>query len=170
MKPELIIWALGNNGEGSSLVGKCLIESALNIKKGKNIRIIIAKSSLLHEKILQNKNIKIYQRKIIILPKFFRNYFLQSLIKIFFPINFFCTGLITTDDFPFLLHKNQILYFQQAGIIEGKGLRWILRRFLFRMLINKHLKVFTQTKQLNKNLSKNFKINPINFITQLHDI
>jgi hypothetical protein len=170
VKKDLFIWALGVNGEGSTLVGEALIKSALNIKKGKNIRIIISKSSLLHNKILQNDEIQFYKRKIIILPQFFRNYIIQCLIKSFLPINFFCQKLITIDEFPFLAHKNQILYFQQAGVLEGKSLRWILRRILYKILINKNLKIFTQTKQINKKLSKDFKIPKENLITKLHDI
>lgn len=170
MKKDLFIWALGVNGEGSTLVGEGLIKSALNIKKGNNIRIIISKESLLHKIILDSDEIKIYKRKIIILPRFFRNYFIQCLIKSFLPINLFCNNLITIDEFPFLFHKNQILYFQQAGVLEGKSLRWILRRILYKILINKNLKVFTQTKQINIKLSKEFKIPKENLITKLHDI
>ncbi len=169
MKIDIIFWAMCINGEGSSLVTKNLITSILKLKN-KNIKIVITNSSTLYRLLSSNGTIKNNRNKIIIFPKFFRNYLFQILIKTLFPINYLCKSLITMDDFPFYFHKNQILYFQQAGIVKGHNLRWKLRRAFFKILIRKNHTIFTQTFHMKKSLHDKFKLSEKQIITQLHEV
>ena len=166
MKVDLILWTLCTNGEGSSLISNELIKSLL--KKYQNNKIVVSKSSILYKHLIRNDLIKKYNNNFVILPSFYRNYLIQILIKNLFPINLFCNKLITMDDFPFANHKNQILYFQQAGIVHGKEFRWLLRRNLFKLLINKDLLIYTQTIHMKSALKKRFKISNNQFISILN--
>ena len=168
MKLDLIIWSLGINGEGSSLVSIGIIKSILKYKQNKNIKIIISNSSVLYNRLLNAGILKNNNKKIIILPKYFRNYIIQAFLKLFFPINLICRSLITLDDFPFLRHENQILYFQQAGMIYGKNIKWKLRKLLFSFLIRKELIIYTQTKHIRDQLYIKYKLLKTQFITILH--
>ncbi len=169
MKVDIILWAMCINGEGSSLVTKKIIKSLLNLEE-KNSKIIISDSSTLFRFLSSNGIIEKHRKKIIIFPSYFRNYFIQIIIKTLIPINYFCNCLITMDDFPFYLHKNQILYFQQAGIIEGNNLRWKLRRIFFQILIRKYHIIYTQTFHIKRSLLNKFNLNPKQFITRLHEV
>ena len=170
MKIELIVWALGINGEGSSLVSKNIINSVLKLNKMKNIKIIISNNSLLKKYIFKKKKTKINPKNFIILPRFFRNYFIQASIKLFIPMFFISKYLIVLDDFPVVFHKKQVLYFQQAGIIHGKSLNWTLRRIFFRILISRRLFIYTQTNHVRKSLIKKFNLSENQLITKLHNI
>ena len=163
---QLILWAAGTNGEGSSKVAFKLIEALISSSKNYNFKIFISSKSTLDEAI--NTSNLINNSKIYKLPKIYRIYPIQLIIKFFFPVDLFCKALITLDDFPFRNSANQILYFHQPNILYSDKLIWKLKRIVFTILLTKKIKIFVQTKHMKKTLLNKFNIKATNLITGLH--
>ena len=165
---NIIIWANGTNGEGSSNVVFSLVNAAFkNNNISRNTYIIISKDTVIHNLITKNS---MNTTNVIVLPAIFRSYLLHSIIKLFFPIQFFGKRLLTLDDYPFRFYKKQILYFHQAGILYGASLNWHIRRLFIRILISNNLFIFTQTDHIKDKLINIFKIERDNILTNLHDV
>lgn len=164
---QLIFWAVGTNGEGSSKVVVNLIKALIKGSKSNDFKVFISSKSTLAEEIRSNNllnNSNIYK-----LPKIYRYYPIQFLIKFCIPVNFFCKGLITLDDYPFRNSENQILYFHQPNLIFSEKFIWKIKRFIFNILLSKRLKIFVQTKHIKKDLLRKFPyINSKNIIRALH--
>ena len=163
---QLILWAAGTNGEGSSKVAFKLIEALISSSKNYNFKIFISSKSTLDEAI--NTSNLINNSKIYKLPKIYRIYPIQLIIKFFFPVDLFCKALITLDDFPFRNSANQILYFHQPNILYSDKLIWKLKRIVFTILLTKKIKIFVQTKHMKKTFLNKFNIKATNLITGLH--
>ena len=164
---QLILWAAGTNGEGSSKVAFKLIKALITSSKNYNFKIFISSKSTLDEAI-STSNL-IHNSAIYKLPKIYRIYPIQLIIKFFFPVDLFCKALITLDDFPFRNSANQILYFHQPNILYSDKLIWKLKRIVFTILLTKKIKIFVQTKHMKKKLLKKFNnIKARNLITALH--
>lgn len=164
---QLIFWAGGINGEGSSKVVLKLIKALIENYENINFKIFVSLGSTLEREIRENRlfnHSKIYK-----LPKLYRSYPIQFLIKFFFPINFFCNALITLDDYPFRNSGNQILYFHQPNIIFSEKIIWKIKRLIFSILITNRIKIFVQTNHFKNALTNNFRyIKSRNIITALH--
>ena len=164
---QLILWAAGTNGEGSSKVALKLIKALIKNSKNYDFKIFISSQSTLDEEI-RASNIK-NNSAIYKLPKIYRIYPIQLLIKFFLPLDFFCKALITLDDFPFRNSGNQILYFHQPNILYSDKFIWKLKRIIFTILLTKKIKIFVQTQHIKRALLKKFDIiKTINLITALH--
>jgi len=161
---QLILWAAGINGEGSSKVTLSIIKALINKYDNKKFKIFISSGSILFSK-LKEENLLI-NNSINYLPKIYRLYPIQFLTKLLFPINLFCQSLITIDDYPFRNANNQILYFHQANLVFSNKFIWKLKRLVFNALHTKKLKIFVQSKQMSyffKNKFPNFRLNEIFF-------
>ena len=164
---QLILWAAGTNGEGSSKVVLKLLKALIESYQIKNFKIFISSESTLDEELIANNIINIAE--IYKLPKIYRIYPIQFLTKFFLPVDFFCKALITLDDFPFRNARNQILYFHQPNIIYSKKFIWKIKRLIFKILLTKKLKIFVQTNHIKRELLKKFdNIKSKNLISALH--
>ena len=164
---QLIFWAGGINGEGSSKVAIKLIKALLENSENINFKIFISSQSTLDNEIRENGLFN--YSKICKLPKLYRSYPIQFLIKFFFPINFFCNALITLDDYPFRNASNQILYFHQPNIIFSEKIIWKFKKLVFNILMTNKIKIFVQTHHFKNALMNNFRnIKSRNIITELH--
>ena len=164
---KLILWAVGINGEGSSKVALNLIKSLFNSSLNNNFKIFISDKSSLAEELFSNNLLN--KSQICILPKIYRIYPIQFFLKFFLPINSFCKGLITLDDYPFLNAKNQILYFHQPNLLFSEKFIWKIKRLVFNILLTKSLKVFLQTKHFRREFLVKFNnINSKNIIMAWH--
>jgi len=117
----------------------------------------------LNEKILFNNNKKLFNINKIDNNFFFKIY---SYFKIIFTINknFF---LISLRDLPITFIKNQILFINQANLIDPKinkyassSFIFMIKRLYLKIFIKKLKKIFVQSYHMKVSLIKSYKIKP----------
>tara|TARA_B100000212_G_C27362797_1_gene528991 strand:+ start:483 stop:1034 length:552 start_codon:yes stop_codon:yes gene_type:complete len=168
-KKQILIWSIGTNGLGSSVVVSNLIKSICKNNHRQKFLIIYSDKSLLAYKIKKltltniNQNIKFIKVK-----KFIRFYPVQLLIRTFYNPDLFFKATYVLDDFPFKYSKKQLLYFHQSNILNPKGINWHLKRIVFHFLLNKYTKVYLQTNHIYNKFNKSFPYTTKNTITFLH--
>ena len=117
----------------------------------------------LNEKILFNNNKKLFN-----INKVGNNFFFKiySYFKIIFTTNknFF---LISLSDLPVPFIKNQILFINQANLIDPKinqyassSFMFMIKRFYLKIFIKRLKKIFVQSYHMKVSLIKSYKIKP----------
>lgn len=158
MKSRLdLLWAVGINGEGSSLVTFAFIKHICMICNDSQDKVTVvytARSTLdgLISPFLSrnDSNFKYSNVNFIRCPAVARNYVIHFLIKAFAnPLFLFkADKVIVFDDFPFRLAPKQILYFHQPNLIYNNSIVWRVKRLAFRLLLSSSLIVYTQTNHM----------------------
>jgi hypothetical protein len=156
-----LLWAVGVNGEGSSVVTFSFVECILKSHAISDVCIVLTANSTLSEKLIlrnirKNENLSSRNIYLIQLPKVFRIYPIHFLIKYLFPVNLFFRRCVVFDDFPFRLCSRQLLYFHQPNLIFGFSLLWKIKRLAFVMLKPKSLTVNFQTCHIRDSFVRAF--------------
>jgi len=141
----LLFWALGCNGEGSSVVASLFLDVMLKTPSCNDSLIIYSTGSKLEEKIKPFVSLHSYHPRFIRLPSFARFYPVHFLIKLVFPVFLFFPKVIVFDDYPFRLARRQLLYFQQLNLLTSQTLLWSIKRCIFRILLSRNTFVYVQT-------------------------
>ncbi len=156
-RSSLIVWALGVNGEGSSVIAHEWINYIAQNQM--STLFVFSNESTLSKKFdcnstkFVNKNARISCLK---LPSFCRHYTFHFLVKLLFPVNFFFKSVLVFDDFPFLLASNQVLYFQQLNLLIGKSFLWKLKQLVFLILVSSRPSVYCQTEHVLSSFKRRF--------------
>ena len=158
MKPRLdLLWAVGINGVGSSLVTFAFIKRICMMSSGSEDKVTIiysARSTLdsLISPFLADTDFKSSFSRInfVRCPALVRNYVIHFLIKaIFNPLLLFkADKVVVFDDFPFRFATKQVLYFHQPNLIYNDVFVWRIKRLAFRLLLSPTLIVYTQTSHM----------------------
>jgi len=141
----LLLWALGCNGEGSSLVASQFIQTIINNPLYSDTLVICSSGSILEEKLRSRNLLPSSFPRIIVAPSFFRLYPIHFLVKLVFPISLIFPKVFVFDDYPFLMANKQLLYFQQLNLLTNATNRWLVKRFAFRILLTHRTIVYVQT-------------------------
>jgi len=170
----ILIWALGINGEGSSVVVSEFISALFAHPQLRPLTIVCSRRSTLSERVYSLQSFPKHQNsrliRLIFLPKFFRSYPIHFALKLFLPVQFFYRAVITFDDFPFFLAKKQLLYFHQPNLIFNIALIWRIKRLAFKLLLNRNIVIYFQTNHIRKAFFSNFHYPFIASICFLHKI
>ena len=172
------LWAVGINGEGSSLVTFSFIKHiCLNVDLHHHSTTIVysARSTLdvlIKSFLADNDSIHLNPSiKFIRLPPISRNYLIHFLFKFFAdPLRLFSAdNIIVFDDFPFKHSAHQVLYFHQPNIIYNNTCVWRIKRFAFRLLLSPSLTLYVQTRHMqNAFFSKFGYISSLCFLHELN--
>jgi hypothetical protein len=137
------VYGVNTNGVGSALVVRSIV-SALE-----PCSIIVSNCSRLHS--LLGDLPASASSNLLVLPAFFRNLFISSLIKLspfsWFLFKRFSTVLVC-DDIPFLFVSNQILFLQQISLFKEHSLKWRILRLYFLLTLPKCRSIIVQSAQM----------------------
>ena len=157
----ILIWALGINGEGSSVVVSEFISALFAHPQLRPLTIVCSRRSTLSERIYSLQSFPKHQNS---------SYPIHFALKLFLPVQFFYRAVITFDDFPFFLAKKQLLYFHQPNLIFNIALSWRIKRLAFKLLLNRNIVIYFQTNHIRKAFFSNFHFPFIASICFLHKI
>lgn len=147
-----LIKAFWDNPSESSLLitsNKSILNNYLCYSDGNNVFHILG-FSLVHLNINYPNN---YHFKT---PQWSRNSIIAACFKLLFPLFFFKIKTLTMDDYPFLLARNQVLFFQQSNLLDSSSLKWKIRKIIFWILCISKPVVFLQTPFTERLFNKNF--------------
>ena len=149
---KIFLWSAGINGEGSSIVTSQFILNLLSSSSKTENIIFITKNTTLYDLIFRDQGLIASDLtsnphiQFVCLPSLFRNYIIQFLFKLLFPIGFFCSRVVVFDDYPFLWSKSQVLYFHQSNLIFNSNFVWSIKRIAFKLLLQSQPIVYFQTR------------------------
>ncbi|WP_413744863.1 glycosyltransferase [Synechococcus sp. MIT S9451] len=155
---RLVVWALGINGEGSSIIANQWFDTVSS--NSQRTLFVCSRGSLLSQKLrksrFRDRILKDSKNYFIELPSFFRFYPIHFFLKLIIPINLISHSLLVLDDYPFALSSNQVLYFHQLNLLKSKSIFWRFKRFVFRLLLSSSPMVYCQTNHVAKAFTSKF--------------
>lgn len=146
---RLLIWAASINGEGSSRVSFDLIRSSPAVFR--DVTCIVTSGSILYRQLCGSDLSS--SIRLVVLPSFFRLYYIQFLVKTFLPLFLLADLALVLDDFPFLIPYRQVLYLHQPNLLYPRTLMWHLKALAFAFLSLFKPRISVQTEHVRNRLS-----------------